>query len=68
MEFGHYATLCNSGIWLCTHELHRGVPADLLREAGSAESGKNQQRPLEEEESLLTESREEEGGSRHMWG
>lgn len=69
LEFGHHANKCNSSIWPCTRELNKGVPAHLLRKAGSAESGKNQQRPLEEEESLLTESQEEGGGgSRHMWG
>lgn len=68
LEFGHQATQCNSGIWPCTRELHRGVPAHLLREAGSAESGKNQQRPLEEKESLLTESRGEREVAAGMCG
>lgn len=38
-----------------------------LGEADSTESGRNQQRPLEEEKPLLTESQEEGGGSGYMW-
>lgn len=37
-----------------------------LGEADSTESGRNQQRPLEEEKPLLTKSQEEGGGSRYM--
>lgn len=38
-----------------------------LGEADSTESGRNQQRPLEEEKALLTESQEEGSGSGYTW-
>lgn len=38
-----------------------------LGEADSTETGRNQQRPLEEEKPMLIQSQEEGGGSRYMW-
>lgn len=64
LEFGQHLIQCNLSSWSCTQKLQR-VTANL-GEADSTESGRNQQRPLEEEKPMLIQS-QEGGGSRYMW-